>query len=285
MTSQRSSDFLSKDLKALKKDQLIRIIQDSQSKENSPDGGRRNRKNVDVDAAKSSSRSPKCSMTPVSDAGSMEWLLAQIKASVVEAVQELRTELRQEYKALLKDLENKFADEIKVVQNEMDALKNRINFFIENFEKDILNDLRETENRKNNVMIFGLKESNASSPSDCTDDDIARITHLSSELGVTNLQIGNCFRLGRRSTRPRPIKVTCQNSKQRADLLRSAYNIPRLESNLEFKKIFIKPDLSPKEQEIDRQLRRELKRRREMGERIVIRNGRIVEMADVIKQT
>lgn len=285
MTSRRNSDPQSKDLKALKKDQLIRIIQESQSKDNSPNSSKRNSKTVEADATKSSFQFPKCSMSmlPDNEAG-MGWLLAQIKESVVEAVQELKTELRQEYKTLLKGLEDKFTEKINDIQNDMNAIRNRVDAYFVNFEKEVLNDLRETEQRKDNVMIFGLKESNASSSSECIDHDMAHITRLSSELGVSHLQIGGCFRLGRRSSRPRPIKVICQSSRQRTDLLRSAYNIPKLDSDLGFRRIFIKPDLSPKEQEADRQLRRELKRRREGGERVVIRNGRIVEMVDAAKQ-
>ena len=205
--------------------------------------------------------------------------------SVVEAVQDLKTELREEYKALLKDIDDRFSNKIKNIQDEMVNLKNRVDSSIRNFENEFLNDLRENEQRKDNVMIFGLKESEASSPSSCADDDIARITHLSSNLGVPDLQIGSCFRLGRRSSRPRPIKLVCRSSKQRADLLQSVYQIPKLESNLGFRRIFIKPDLSPKEQEADRRLRKELKTRREKGERVLIRNGCIVEMDNVSKHT
>ena len=46
-----------------------------------------------------------------------------------------------------------------------------------------------------------------------------------------------------------------------------------------FHGIFIKPDLSPREQEIDKQLRFELKRRREAGERVVIRGRKIVSQS------
>ena len=285
MASQRNSEFLPKDLRALKKDQLIRIIQESQNKAYSPDLERRSEKKVETDAVKSSNKSPKSSMLPGNEAGSTGWLLAQIKVSVVEAVQELKSELRQEYKALLKDLDDKLSTKINEVQSEVNALKYHVDSSIENFEKPFLNDLRETEHRKNNVMIFGLKENNASSPSDCSDDDRDRITCLSSELGVSDLKIAGCFRLGRRSSRPRPIKVTCHSSEQRSALLRTAYKIPKLDERLGFRRIFVKPDLSPREQEIDRRLRLELKRRRDWDERVVIRNGRVVELNNDTKHT
>ena len=51
---------------------------------------------------------------------------------------------------------------IRDSQDEMVNLKNRVDSSIRNFENEFLNDLRENEQRKDNVMIFGLKESEAS---------------------------------------------------------------------------------------------------------------------------
>ena len=63
---------------------------------------------------------------------------------------------------------------------------------------------------------------------------------------------------------------------QRNELLRSASHIPHLDASLGYRSVFIKPDLSPKEQEIDRRRRLELKSRREAGERVTIRGGQVV---------
>lgn len=86
----------------------------------------------------------------------------------------------------------------------------------------------------------------------------------------------DCYRLGRRGEKIRPIKVVCASPYQRAHLLRCAPQIPRLNASLGYEKVFIKPDLSPKEQEAHRSLRKELIRRRGAGENIVIRDGKII---------
>ena len=106
---------------------------------------------------------------------------------------------------------------------------------------------------------------------------------LSAELGVQDLKVESCHRLGRRKddqNKPRPLKVTCINSSQRSDLLRFATRIPKLNSSLGFRRVFIKHDMSLREQEIDRQLRLELTRRREAGEKVFIRGGKIIPIDD-----
>ena len=57
-----------------------------------------------------------------------------------------------------------------------------------------------------------------------------------------------------------------QYLQQRHQLIRCAFRIPQLDGDLGFRRVYIKPDLSPKEQHADRQLREELKSRRDAGE-------------------
>ena len=211
-------------------------------------------------------------------------LLAHVKTAVFEAVRDLKVELRLEYQALLKDVEQKFTREIDFLRNELSniqkSIRTEVNDFqqrqFKDFEKEFLRDSREAEERKNNIMIFGLKESEAPSAADSKQDDLESIVSLSSGLGVDNFSVQHCFRLGRRGEKPRPIKVICNNPQQRSELLRLAPRISRLDERSGFRRVFIKADLSPKEQLIDRQLRHELNVRRAAGERIVIRGGMIV---------
>jgi hypothetical protein len=139
-----------------------------------------------------------------------------------------------------------------------------------------LNDIRDSEDRKNNIMLFGLRESTASSFSEAKEADVTAVKKLSAALGVHELQILDCFRLGQRGEKPRPIKVRCRLPEQRADLIRFAPRISRIDDREGYQGVFIKPDLSPKEQEANRLLRNELFRRRNAGERVMIRNGKII---------
>ena len=204
-----------------------------------------------------------------------EGLLAQVKTVVVEAVSELKNELRLEYQALLKDLERRVSVEINSLRKEISTFQDNVRNQVMSLEKELLSDFQEAELRKNNVMIFGLKECN-SLASDGKDEDLKSVKSLSAELGVRDFQIRQCYRLGRRGAKPRPLKVTCDRPQQRLELLQSSRGIPRLDESLGFRRVFIKPDLSPKEQLVDRELRQELKRRRDAGERVFLRGGKVV---------
>ena len=218
-----------------------------------------------------------CSSPSSSDEALSSLLVVQIKAAVVEAVHDLKTELRLEYQAQLNEINKKFSLELDSIRSDLASLKNRSESRLQNVEVELLHELKDSESRKNNLMIFGLSENNSLDKStDKKEADLSSIRLLSSALGINDLKIHSCLRLGRPGGKPRPIKIVCPDSSQRSELLLSAYRISRLDSSLGFKGVFIKPDLSPKEQEINRRLRLELRTRREAGERVIIRGGRII---------
>ena len=91
-----------------------------------------------------------------------------------------------------------------------------------------------------------------------------------------HLQPYNIIRLGRVGDKARPIKLVGLPMHTRENLLKSAARIRGIEASLGFNSVFIKPDLTPKQQLSNRLLRTQLKTRRENGENVVIRNGQIV---------
>jgi HPt (histidine-containing phosphotransfer) domain-containing protein len=273
------SFFSTKDLKAMKKDDIIRLFLDSQ-------------KSASL-TSDNDCNSPECPYkrsSKVSSEGHIhhdalpDVLLGQIKATVVEAVHQLKSELRNEYEAKLRETDMRLSHEINSLRTEFLAYQNKFNNQFKEVEKEFLRDLQESELRKDNIIIFGLKESDATTAEACKNHDLEAIKTLSAELGVNELDVRQCFRLGRRSERPRPIKVTCRQRQQRFDLLRCAPRIRRLDTALGFERVFIKPDLSPKEQVVDRQLRQELKSRRDAGERVTIRGGQIITVDSKMRQ-
>ena len=266
MSSPRKDTYSAKDLKNLKKDDLVRMILKIQNE---------NLQNV-LHAVTGREESPSANPS------SSSWLLLKIKEAVVEAVKEIKEDLENDYQRKLESVEEKFTTKLNILESEVESLKMEMKSSVSKVGQEVLHDIRESTERKNNIMVFGLQESDKTSESGRREDDVLLLKSLSSKLGVPNLKINNIFHLGRpatESTRPRPLKITCECSQQRADILRSAFRIPKLGSYLGFGKVFIKQDLTPKEQEIDRLLRHELKRRREAGERAVIRDGRILVLS------
>ena len=158
----------------------------------------------------------------------------------------------------------------------MDILKGKVASSFQAVEQEFMRDMKEVEERRRNILIFGLSESSASTPLAKKEADSSKVCSLASELGVVGLSFRNIFRLGKPSDKPRPIKLIGLSLQQREDLLRSAPCISQLNPNMGFRGTYIRADLSLKEREVQRQLRLEVASRRENGENAVLRNGRIV---------
>lgn len=264
----------------MKKDDLIRLVLKTREGE-SP----QNARSSNLPSASAKSRSSLGTKNGPHADLDVEWLTMKIKSAVQEAVQDIKTELRAEYQTMFKDIIEKFSREIDELKFEVNDLRARLKSQAESLEKEFLYDMRDSEMRKNNIMIFGLCENDAPTISENKQNDLKTIHNLASKLGVDDVDITDCFRLGKRGEKPRPVKATCRFPHQRADLLRRAPQIRRLDGSLGFQRTYIKPDLSPKEQEADRMLRRELMSRREAGENVVIRGGWVVRRVPDKKST
>jgi hypothetical protein len=97
---------------------------------------------------------------------------------------------------------------------------------IKELETETLRDLRDVELRRQNVMIFGMKEDTCTSPSERKAADARQVDALSSALGLNNaLQYQSLIRLGKPSDKPRPVKLIGLHYRNRDELLRSAKKI------------------------------------------------------------
>ena len=76
--------------------------------------------------------------------------------------------------------------------------------------------------------------------------------------------------------RDRLLRVVCCDEESKIGILRQA----KLLSNTSFKKVYINPDLTKTQREERKRLREELKRRKDVGEDVTIRYGRIVAASD-----
>lgn len=259
-----------RDLKALKKDELIRLVIDYQ---NSPSSCRPSGTPNSSSRGRSSLGQVTSSPAQILDTSNLKEI---IKTAVAEAVRELKSELKNDYTTLVLETEKKFATELSNLRQEVESLRAKLDTTFRNAEHEFLRDLRETEDRKQNILIFGVPECDHSSPSVRKDSDISKVMTLARELGVNQLLFKNIFRLGKPSDRPRPIKLIGLPSHQRETLLRSA---SQLRSTSDFQRVYIRADLSLKEREYERKLRDEVNRRRSAGEKVFLRGGRIVSFS------
>ena len=287
--SKHSSDASHKDLQALKKSDLIRLILDLRKsissvpvdKSSGPLSGSHS---GDISLQQSSVEDGPVGHSSPALSGSCSdssAFMAQIKSAVTDAIKDLKSELRLEYQSALADQELRFSKEVLALREEINCLKNKIEQASKDIETDVLRDLRDAEYRKKNLILFGIPECVSSVPSERKESDFRAVQLLSSALGVKDIHFKNAFRLGKPRDRPRPIKLIGLSYQQREELLGLSFRIPRLNPALGFCKVFIKADLSLKEQAIERGLRREIDTRRNAGENVFLRGGKIVSRVEV----
>ena len=162
-----------------------------------------------------------------------------------------------------------FADLQLEKQNSEEILDKRI----EEKVKEVIIEEREKEKRKLNLIAFHVPEAAPGS------SKVGRITHdslmLKDVLNEINVDAEVCdiTRLGGESEgKTRPLKFTVKEMQMKKEILAEAKKLKEKE-NETMSRIFVCPDRTPKQREINRKLVAELKRRREAGENVTIVNG------------
>ena len=133
------------------------------------------------------------------------------------------------------------------------------------------------EKRRNNLIIVGVKESTEAGEELRKIQDLIRV-----KLAITEeVVIQDLTRLGTRTRgQNRMIKITVKDIKSKKVILNKAKNLRQLEEGDEFHKVFIKPDLTPQQVEVSKNLVAQLKevRESEPEKKFKIYRGRITEL-------
>lgn len=134
--------------------------------------------------------------------------------------------------------------------------------------EDVLEEI-EIEKRRLNLVIMGLKEEN--------DDEIAVKDLFMTLTGTSGVKsVVRVERIGRaQHGRIRPIRVVMSNSDSKYGILQACSDLKKRE---EYKRVYVTPDLTRKQQEADKILRDKLKELRDGGDHdIRIKKGKIVK--------
>ena len=150
--------------------------------------------------------------------------------------------------------------------------------------KESLEDKKEEEDRKNNLVVFNVEESDSRDGE--KEHDIGELKAILQEVCPEenlDLEKRKIVRLGQRKPpsasngnakpKPRPIKIILDDGETRNRVLRQAR---RLKDSTKYKKIGLAADKTFKEREADKALRAELKRRKDQGEDVYISKGGLV---------
>ena len=141
-----------------------------------------------------------------------------------------------------------------------------------------IEEYRERELRKCNLILHNVPESKKESTEERKVEDTNMVKQIQSEIKAQPIQITSVIRLGAKTQggKPRIMKVEVANVTQKRSMLQNAKSLRKSEDE-KMKKIYISPDLSKRAREKGKKLREELTRRRTEGdENITIRRGKIV---------
>ena len=148
-----------------------------------------------------------------------------------------------------------------------------------------LNELKEREKRKNNLIVFNIPECNST---DCNE----RKQYDASEVGcILNLELGlhtsvdNPVRLGPKSDNskwPRPLKVTVEDESVKWNVLKMAKNLANSGKET-YRTVFFKKDMTPLERKLDAELRQDLQSKRKLAEEQGLKENWIIRRGKVIK--
>lgn len=163
---------------------------------------------------------------------------------------------------------------VDLIDNRTTALEQKLRD-LQHQQENIFSEIEERDRRKTNIVISGIAEKVDGTLEDRREWDKSEAESVFRDLGqFVEGSISNVFRIGKlSSTKPRLMRIVCSDVKIKRDVLRQAKN---LRSMPRHKTVYVNPDMTPMEQSENKRLRDEFQRRRNLGEDIIIRRGKII---------
>lgn len=149
-------------------------------------------------------------------------------------------------------LEFKTIEEVKSSVSEMKEgivteIKEDINKLVDQRNRE----LEDRRRREMNLVIFNLKEHTCETGRENKQKDEQDFLNICSSLGLEEALVETSYRLGRRSAKPRPLKVILTSKGQRKYLIDNAKFIP--EKAPQYKDVIVTKDLTPVQRDEKRQ--------------------------------
>ena len=186
-------------------------------------------------------------------------------------------------------------DDMKTVKKDIESIQNTIKRTVREEITGAIEEKQEIEQRKMNLIVFNLPEPEKN-PSDTAWDreakeqkDIELLTKIFKEDLQIPISPRNGITVARRlglqdKDKVRPLKIEFSDLSIKRSVLGAAKKL-RQSTDPISKKLYINPDLTQKQKEIDRELREEMWRRRDNNENVIIRRGQIVTVEREVNKT
>ena len=180
------------------------------------------------------------------------------------------------------------------VKKQLDGINKTIKSSIAANLTNAIDDRKEIEKRKMNLIVFGLAEIDEDGKSWSTNDKVQKDIEVVSNVITNDLGIGlsprngiiDARRLGMKNKdgKPRPLKIEFKDIQTKRDVLSSAKKLRTTENPIA-NKLYINPDLTDKQREIDSKLRAEMWKLRGEGKNVIIRKGAVVTVEYEVRKT
>ena len=204
---------------------------------------------------------------------SVEQAINQINSVVVEAKEHLKKTITE----TIQQPNNTVAN-VASVSNPPTQTKSIISSTVSSF----LTEEKDRERRRLNLILHGVPESNSENIQTRKDHDSTMVQEIfDKHLGVS-ATIANPIRLGPKSDKPRLIRISVSSDREKANIPRNCTKLRGKDVPDPLCKVYICPDLTPKEREINKELRDQLKNMNKDGKVYQIKNGRIVQRMGAI---
>lgn len=186
-------------------------------------------------------------------------------------------ELKEQIK-LLEELQEQFHDTV----NKVDGLKTQIKQEILEEVLEDLDERREKEEKKSNLIIFNVEEKTYQSRQERMDSELKFCEEIfqSIETEATTRNIIEIRRLGKYNAQgtnanPRPLLVKMTDTHIKWNIIKNGKKLRDVRNHM-ISKLRIVPDLTRKEREADKKLKEELKAKRDVGETDwIIKKGKL----------
>ena len=181
-------------------------------------------------------------------------------------------------------------DSLMVLTNKLETLEEKFNELKKEHERisqfgshrleDVYEEVQQRIVRRKYLIVSGIPEQTTGTVEEREEADEAAIEALGRAIGVPEIDLDDIRRIGKinQQGRPRLLRFKCSSTATRNSLLRSSKN---LKKHQEYVNTYINPDQTLLQRKQSKELRTELKRRRDAGEDVLIRRGKIVLKSDL----
>ena len=142
----------------------------------------------------------------------------------------------------------------------------------------VLSECEERKQRENNLIFSGIGEETDGTVHERRTRDEEKVKNILTHLKLEDVSPLSVSRIGKTTNgKPRLLRVQMKS----ASLKKRALAVSKtLRSSDSYRQVYINPDYTKNEQEIQKKLREELKKLRASGEDVIIFRGKIIKRAD-----